>query len=557
MLHCTYAVLDSLAIQADELILNSTNHIELEEFIQLYSNENTTFENDFCKGYFYYILANCNSYVFQYRNENWYSQELINTVNLYKQAIYFLKINNQNSQLLSFALTNLGNYLSSQGRVLCAIQHWQQAIAIDKNPVALVALASNQLFIANHLSDSSHACIQYFFVNEILSKNKQEFERLEEEQQTPLQYNGRLSSFKQWFNSNFKLNDFAYVSQYQHEFNSKSEQNYLTWVAKNKLFINDLNDVYDYQIVYQDIIGLPSMSYTVNDMLNLREELVFHSIFDELRNDFCYARYLIFLASEIKSDSSHFYNLSYPHTNEGLNSIDNLKTSHLKSAFRILYSIFDKISYFLAKYLNLSYKQDSSISFNSMFGAKKNAQFQPRDELKNSKNCFIHALFYILKEIEKDNEDFSNNGNTQTKLAFLRNHIEHRSFRIVTHVEEQLEQQLYDKFLFEQDEKSIQLSDFKRTLEDKSLAKENRTAIDNQILELEKEIEHLKFLLSDKDKRSKIIFTCSLNTFEEHTQTLAKLVRNSLIYLSLAINYEEIEHHQINTPIFTREVPLK
>ena len=142
-------------------------------------------------------------------------------------------------------------------------------------------------------------------------------------------------------------------------------------------------------------------------------------------------------------------------------------------------------------------------------------------------------------------------------LAFLRNHIEHRSFRIVTHVEEQLEQQLYDKFLFEQDEKSIQLSDFKRTLEDKSLAKENRTAIDNQILELEKEIEHLKFLLSDKDKRSKIIFTCSLNTFEEHTQTLAKLVRNSLIYLSLAINYEEIEHHQINTPIFTREVPLK
>jgi hypothetical protein len=88
------------------------------------------------------------------------------------------------------------------------------------------------------------------------------------------------------------------------------------------------------------------MVQKINDALSLKESLVFHSSFDELRNEYTYARYLVFQASEIKEESSHFYNKTYPRTDDTLHAIDNLKTSHMKSAFRILYSLFDKISYF-------------------------------------------------------------------------------------------------------------------------------------------------------------------------------------------------------------------
>ena len=63
----------------------------------------------------------------------------------------------------------------------------------------------------------------------------------------------------------------------------------------------------------------------------------------------------------------------------------------------------------------------------------KNRKFQPRGVLKNSNNYFIHALFYILKEIEEvDSEHFDIFTNSkQYRFSKIRNHLEHRSFTIV------------------------------------------------------------------------------------------------------------------------------
>ena len=202
-------------------------------------------------------------------------------------------------------------------------------------------------------------------------------------------------------NLNFKPEDFDYFESFEEEVETRKQGEYLKWCGDNRLFINDLNDVCVSEIVYQDIMTLPSFSQQINFALSMHEELMYHGNFDELKNDFCYARYLIFSARNIPSDHTHFFNKTYPHVDDMSHSITNLKASHYKSAFRTLYSLFDKIAYFINRFFDLNdIKYDHKISFDSIFSELKGSKsWKPHSKLKDSQNCFIHALFYILKDI--------------------------------------------------------------------------------------------------------------------------------------------------------------
>lgn len=541
--------LKDLANSADKLLLDENRKNELIEFFNIQIETSFTFENDFCKGYFYYILGNCSSVIYRYQNENWHSQDLINTVNLYQKAVYFLKEEKNETGLLSFALTNLGNFLSSQGRWFCAQHYWDHAIKIDGNPVAVIAKATNILFRTEQLYDDSNKAVYYFFANQLITQAYKKIDFLEREQTIPLQQGHRLYVFHQWYGQNFKENEFDYLKEYKQKTSTKTEYRYLSWVANNKLFLNELNDLLNEEIVFQDTLELSSMSYKINTLLSLKESLVFYSNFDELRNEYTYARFLIFQASEIKEDSEHFYNKTYSHIDDTLYAVDNLKTSHMKSAFRILYSIFDKISYFIAKYFNLSIK-DHEISFRGIFYKEKSTNI--RSKFLESKNYFLHALFYILKEIEAEPnkkrqdsigimnkiENFSNL--EKHRLAKIRNHLEHRSFRIVDDIGYELNS-ISDSYCL------IRYTELQQQCDEL----EKQGAYDSDTYK--KIIEKIK----DKGVRSNYILEMPISEFEECLMNLARLARNSLMYLSLAVHYEEKNKPVDDMLILRREVPLK
>ncbi|MCL6242579.1 MULTISPECIES: LA2681 family HEPN domain-containing protein [Acinetobacter] len=289
------------------------------------------------------------------------------------------------------------------------------------------------------------------------------------------------------------------------------------------------------------------MTYKINSSLSLKESLVYHSNFDELRNEYTYARFLIFQASEIKTDTQHFYNKTYPHVYDTLHAIDNLKTSQMKSAFRILYSIFDKISYFLAKYLDLE-MNDRQITFSKVFGWNENRKFKPRDKLKDSKNYFLHALFYILKEIESDQlngHDKVSELNSREKiekprLSKIRNCLEHRSFRVI------------DDFGYELNTKFDMTSEF---------AYQNLKDQQNILIE-QGEVESFEYLeilekIKEKEMKANYILEIPLSEFESSLMDLVRLVRNSLMYLSFAVQFEEKMKPQPEGLILQREIPLK
>ncbi|EIQ5497292.1 hypothetical protein LVC98_004410, partial [Salmonella enterica] len=100
----------------------------------------------------------------------------------------------------------------------------------------------------------------------------------------------------------------------------------------------------------------------------MHEELSYHGNYDELKNDYCYARYLIYSSKDIPDDAPHIFNSTFQHVEDMTYSINNLKVAQYKSAFRIIYSLFDKIAYLISHFFDLNdLKHDRKISIDNLF----------------------------------------------------------------------------------------------------------------------------------------------------------------------------------------------
>jgi hypothetical protein len=113
--------------RADELII-SGNKEELTSFVKAIDQNTFTFDDYFLEARYFYTLANCYSDVYRYRDSDWYSEDLSKAVVNFRKALYAIKfiesLNVIQSDLKSRIETNLANYLSSQGRAIYALEHW-------------------------------------------------------------------------------------------------------------------------------------------------------------------------------------------------------------------------------------------------------------------------------------------------------------------------------------------------------------------------------------------------------------------------------------------------
>ena len=95
-----------------------------------------------------YTLANCYSALYHPRTSKWYSQEMVKVAVCYRKALAMIDsvdASPNTIKLKSMICTNLANHLSSQGRALCCIELYDEAIRLDNNPVAFVSKARNEL----------------------------------------------------------------------------------------------------------------------------------------------------------------------------------------------------------------------------------------------------------------------------------------------------------------------------------------------------------------------------------------------------------------------------
>lgn len=562
---------DSLALftaRADKLIGNK-DHQTIKSICDEFKETEFSFESSYDESTYYYSIGNLYAELYDNTKTDWFSDDLSMAVLYFRKALHAvgeISWSREENYLRSCIETNLANYLSFQGRVLCVIPFYDSAIK-QKNPIAFISKANNEIFIAGSLYDQAnskyHLRCAYF---NVLEAKKLEH-LMDSAQRESLAEGSRLNNFYLRYQENDKIFDFD-DSFTKNEIDRK-ERKYFDWVRKETLFLNDLNDILSSDLVKYDSLRLPNMLHSINTALSLSESLVYHGNFDELKNDFCYARYLLYVGLEIPEDVDHFYNNTYQHIDDYSYSINNLKTSHYKNSFRIFYSLLDKLAYFIYRFFDLGpIRDDNRVSFLNVFVKTVNGNVKPNQKIEKSNNHFIHALFFILKDIRelKSYTDVSKWVDPDVaSYDEIRNAMEHRSLKIVDDFGKESVSRDYQFHEIEvrKSEEEIKLledkikelcSKIREAKQSGDFSKKDQAELEK--LTLGSQVDVLQKKLYEKEKLSSHSLLVSITEFERRLKGLAKLCRNSLMYLSFAIEYEE-RQKESDGLVLSREVPLK
>ena len=109
-----------------------------------------------------------------------------------------------------------------------------------------------------------------------------------------------------------------------------------------------------------------------------------------------------------------------------------LNIEKIKSGYRAIYSIFDRIAFFLNEYLNIGIGQNR-IDFNRLWAKRKNGKTQNKIFRMMQNNYLLRGLYWIKKDLYNSTEsEYKGIINPSLNRAYLiRNTMEHRYLKIV------------------------------------------------------------------------------------------------------------------------------
>jgi hypothetical protein len=103
-----------------------------------------------------------------------------------------------------------------------------------------------------------------------------------------------------------------------------------------------------------------------------------------------------------------------------------LAIEKVKSAYRVSYSIFDKVAFFINEYMTLGIKE-KDVSFRRLWRESENKPI--RREFDSTENWGSCALYWLAKDLfEQENDEVAE---PQARgLCTIRNHLEHKYLRV-------------------------------------------------------------------------------------------------------------------------------
>ncbi|MGB0694875.1 MAG: LA2681 family HEPN domain-containing protein [Rhodospirillaceae bacterium] len=324
-------------------------------------------------------------------------------------------------------LTNLGNNLSAVGRFIEAIEVWDKALNI--NPEFAMAhgnRANGLLFYARSLFDPGHRSVLClaamdafgsasgklaFFENDPNDELRKRFSDLKD--QTTAMFDE--ASTRRIYEKGYENPDWG---------STEEEATYRKWTLRNRLFINPLNDLGENPISSSDVLTPPYITESNDDVYRVESgPPAIFGMYNQLKQEFISARHLYY--EGIQSEGVHYsdkkvllYNtLDYPSYS--------LAIEKIRFSYRLAYSIFDKIAYFLNYYLGVGHPE-KNVNFRNIWFIKKGKN---RKSLHNMfierQNWPLRGLFWLSKDLFDD--EFKRTTDPQaSEMANIRNHLEHK-----------------------------------------------------------------------------------------------------------------------------------
>jgi len=389
--------------------------------------------------------------------------------------------------------TNLGNLMDNIGRFAEAVEYRNNALSLNpKFGMALGGKGLSYLWYAKYLYDGGHKAYL----------SHQAYRLFKSSLNCQLEY-GAAEQFQkgmQYVKSHIDKIDKTFLDKelYLDSFplgQSDDEINYRTWCLQNCLFLNPLNDLGPYPIAARDILSIPSIVTKINEGPNCQ------ILFNQLKQEFVTARFIYYQG--ISGKTVHYSDKEVFLFDTEDCPIYSKTSEEIKCSFRICYSILDKIAFFLNYYLNLGVKE-REVYFKTIWYTQrkinKNDQKKPnekeytlRPKLTQKNNLPLLGLFWISKDLFEKESQFRDAIEPDAKEWYeIRNHLEHKFLKL--HLNDDNSAIYHSRYLGEIDES--------------------------------------------------LTYSIEIHDFERKTIKLLKTVRSALIYLVLAMEYEEFERRQ-------------
>lgn len=203
--------------------------------------------------------------------------------------------------------------------------------------------------------------------------------------------------------------------------NSDEERAYRSWALEHRLFLNPLNDLGALPIAAHDPLTPLSI------VTDAGAGPYLFGFFNTMKQEYVAARY--FLYQGLHTRGSHFADKDVKITDTFDYAVHELAVEQVKIAFRQMYSLFDKVAFFVNDYfqLGIPFRQ---IYFRSLWFETPRCQ-ELRSEFAKRPNWPLRGLFWMSKDLfEKRDDHASVLEPDARKLADVRQALEHRHLKI-------------------------------------------------------------------------------------------------------------------------------
>jgi len=385
---------------------------------------------DFVKAAYYYYVATAYGAIIPNGDKD--AQDLANKQLKYYRlsidsfnSVPFEEQDNDFSLLKAHTLTNYANLLKRCGRFIAAIQNYGEAISCcPVSGMALGNLGIQYCCYGNAVLNRHNAVYFHKAAYEALQLALQ-LQDPNVDEEARKHFSDTFAQYSEHLVERMGVCSYEDIAT---PTMTKTEHKYRLWGLQNHLFLNELNDT-----PLQRLWIAADDAHISSIVEDSKHPPVYFSMFNQLKQEYTYARYLIYQSIMMKERKTPYYADKGVHLTYSLDySCYSVRLEHLKSAFITLFNLFDRIAFLINEYFQIGI-HPSDVSFSAIWNTQKGnpdtTGYVYSKPLKLQDNAALQALHWIYYDMTNQSE-ISNPH--LPRMRAIRHALTHRYTKVIT-----------------------------------------------------------------------------------------------------------------------------
>lgn len=315
---------------------------------------------------------------------------------------------------------NYGNVLCRCGRIIAAIAQYKKALELQ--PTFGMALGNlGKAYMDYSLMEFDPGHQEYFHhFSYVYLQRALECTDPNTYPEARAFFASRVAQYRPEYVESFLSKE---LSIPQFNIRGKQERAYRQWAVENNLFLNTLNDLPPAELCFAcDVLQLPGM------VVSLDAKPIFHGMFNQIKQEYVFARYQYYSALQ-EASKPHFADKDTHLINFADYPQYGMRIEQLKSSFKTLFGLLDKMAYFLNSYFDLGIKE-RDVSFSAIWKSEHGGKhrYAYKNTLNYHDNFALSSLYWISRDLY---DSFEDSPNPQLeRIKKVRHALEHKYVKI-------------------------------------------------------------------------------------------------------------------------------